>query len=538
MEAQFEFYRNECSTGTNAGAEGKCTYTKNSPQSELMSNLNSQLCCRLRLLVPLLLALSFAPWLVSGQQGAAAPGVLAASACKECIRAHMEFLASDALRGRGSATNDELAAANYIAYQLKKYGIPAAGDQGDYLQQVPLTSRKLSAPPLMMFSIAGSPPPATGGKAAPATGISWVHGKEILVLRITQPNVVGPLQKIETISEIGLPAVNRGAIVLFSGTDASDSRRRRTLASQLARAGAAAVLFPETRETRSRWSELAVRLPEFPLQFDDLKDSAMLPRATIVILSTQAAITMASAAEGTTIKIQARPEAADKLWTRNVVAKLQGADPRLGAEVILLSAHLDHIGIGPSVNGDNIYNGADDDASGVTAVLEIARALVAGPRPKRTVIFALFGSEERGGLGSTYFRERPPVPLQCIVANLEFEMIGRPDPALPAHELWLTGYERSNLGPELTSHGAPLVADPHREQEFFQRSDNYILARKGVVAHTISSFGLHKDYHQPSDDLAHIDFNHLVWAIEGMIRPVEWLVNSEFKPQWLPGKKP
>ena len=190
------------------------------------------------------------------------------------------------------------------------------------------------------------------------------------------------------------------------------------------------------------------------------------------------------------------------------------------------------------MNGDGIYNGADDDASGVTAVLELARALMSGPRPRRTVVFALFGSEEIGGHGARYFQEHPPVPFESFVCNLEFEMIGRPDAAVPPHTLWLTGYERSNLGPALKVFGARLVADPHPEQHFFQRSDNIVLARKGVVAQTVSSFGLHADYHRPSDDLAHIDFAHMTESIASMVGPVRWLVNSSFKPEWNPGGRP
>jgi Zn-dependent M28 family amino/carboxypeptidase len=150
----------------------------------------------------------------------------------------------------------------------------------------------------------------------------------------------------------------------------------------------------------------------------------------------------------------------------------------------------------------------------------------------------LFGSEEAGGLGSTWFQEHPPVPLDKIAANLEFEMLGRPDPKYAPDELWLTGWERSNLGPVLAAHGAKLEADKRPEEHFFMRSDNYVLAKKGVVAQTVSSFGLHKDYHQPSDDLEHIDFPHMTAAIGSMIRPVQWLVNSGFMPKWNPGGKP
>jgi Zn-dependent M28 family amino/carboxypeptidase len=222
--------------------------------------------------------------------------------------------------------------------------------------------------------------------------------------------------------------------------------------------------------------------------------------------------------------------------TWNVVGILQGTDA--GKEAILLTAHLDHLGIGPAKNGDRIYNGADDDASGTTAVIELARAFAAAPRPARTLIFVLFGSEELGGYGNRYFLGHPPTPLDRIIANLEFEMIGRRDPALPRDGLWLTGYERSDLGSELARHGASLVADPHPEQKFFTRSDNYSLAKRGIVAHTVSSFGLHADYHQPGDELSRIDFPHMTRAIQSMVEPIEWLAQTSWKPKWLPKGKP
>jgi hypothetical protein len=231
--------------------------------------------------------------------------------------------------------------------------------------------------------------------------------------------------------------------------------------------------------------------------------------------------------------------------TWNAIAILPGtASP---TEVILLTAHLDHLGIlkpDPANSAaDLIYNGADDDASGTTAVLTLAHALASGPPPRRTIVFALFGSEEIGGFGNAAFLAHPPVPLASIVANLEFEMIGRPDPAIPPtgpgqDALWLAGFDRSNLGPELSRHGAHLVPDPHPEQHFFQRSDNYALARQGIVAHTVSSFGLHKDYHRPSDELSTLDFPHMVNAIASMIEPIRWLANSTFRPAWNAAGRP
>ena len=222
--------------------------------------------------------------------------------------------------------------------------------------------------------------------------------------------------------------------------------------------------------------------------------------------------------------------------TWNVIGILRGSDPR---EAIMLSAHLDHLGVNEAAPGDDkIFNGADDDASGSVAVLELARALAEGKRPRRTIYFVCFGSEERRGLGSRHFIDNPPVPLTQIVADLQFEMLGRPDPKVAAGTLWLTGFERSNLGPELARNGAALVADPHPQQRFFQRSDNYPLALRGVIAHTISSYGLHTDYHRPSDDVSKIDFPFMTRSLNSLVKPIRWLANSDFRPAWLPGQAP
>ena len=226
--------------------------------------------------------------------------------------------------------------------------------------------------------------------------------------------------------------------------------------------------------------------------------------------------------------------------TWNAIAILPGTAP--GSEAILLTAHLDHLGVAKPdpahPAADIIYNGADDDASGTAAVLALARILTAAPAPRRSVVFALFGSEELGGYGNRAFLAHPPVPLTSIVANLEFEMIGRPDPAVAPGTLWLTGFDRSDLGPELARHGAPLVNDPHPREHFFERSDNHALALQGVIAHTVSSFGLHPDYHHPSDELATIDFHHMAAAVTSMVEPIRWLDSATWKPSWNPGGRP
>ena len=232
----------------------------------------------------------------------------------------------------------------------------------------------------------------------------------------------------------------------------------------------------------------------------------------------------------------AAPNDSQRTW--NVYGMLPGADRDAKSEVILLSAHLDHLGIGSPVNGDSIYNGADDDASGVIAVLELARILSKSAPYPRTIAFTFFGTEELGGFGNRDFLAKPPFPLKSIVANLEFEMIGRPDAAVASDVLWLTGYERSDLGDKLHERGAKLVADPHPAEHFFKRSDNYALARKGIIAQTVSSFGLHHDYHQPSDEPSTIDYAHMTRAITSMIEPIQWLSTSSFVPRWREGMDP
>jgi len=105
------------------------------------------------------------------------------------------------------------------------------------------------------------------------------------------------------------------------------------------------------------------------------------------------------------------------------------------------------------------------------------------------------------------------------------------------HDDFVQAVESSRM-PELARRGARIVADPHPDQHFFERSDNIVLARKGVVAQTVSSYGLHNDYHQPSDDVAHLDVPHMTESIRSMLKPVLWLANSTFVPAWLPGKRP
>ncbi len=190
-----------------------------------------------------------------------------------------------------------------------------------------------------------------------------------------------------------------------------------------------------------------------------------------------------------------------------------------------------------AVDGDSIYNGADDNASGTTAVLELARAL-ARAQPRRTVVFALMAGEEVGLIGTRWYIQHPMFPLEKTVANLNVEMVGRPDTAVGgAGRAWLTGFERSTMGALFAAAGLAILPDARPSFRFFERSDNIAFARLGIPAHTLSSYDMHSDYHKPSDEMQRIDVAHMATLIEGAIRAVRILADGE-RPTWNPGGQP
>jgi hypothetical protein len=222
----------------------------------------------------------------------------------------------------------------------------------------------------------------------------------------------------------------------------------------------------------------------------------------------------------------------------NVVGIIRGSHPQRGQEAIVVGAHFDHVGIGRAVDGDSIYNGADDDASGVAAVLEVARALAQGDAPERSVVFLFTSGEEMGLLGIRHYIQDPVVPLAQTVANLQVEMIGRPDSlAGGPGRAWLTGYERSTVGDTLAAQGIPLVADPRPAENFFFRSDNISFAMEGIPAHTLSSYNMHRDYHRPSDEAHLLDYEHMAQVVDATIRAVRLMANGA-PPAWHEGGDP
>ncbi len=462
------------------------------------------------------------------QAQAARPGS-AATITESTLRAHLEFLASDALNGRASNSRDEWIAATYIASQFHLWNLEPMGDNGGYVQAAEILREQMSAP--AVFSAGAN---------------KFTHGKEMLVTSLTGARVSGPLVKLAP----GSTSVPPGSVVLMPETPASPAGAPAGAGAGAARAGrggaspatiGAALVISLATQTPEQWTAATARPVSAGSRFAKVTPApGAAIRTARVALNRQAYDAMVAMAEGTPVSLEAELTAT-KAYTWNAVGRLTGAGATAKEQVVVLGAHLDHLGARENAPGpDKIFNGADDDGSGTVAVMALAQALAAGRRPKRTLVFALFGSEEGGGAvsGSSYFVDLPVVPLERIVAQLQFEMLARPDPMVPAKSLWLTGYERSNLGSELGKHGARLVLDPRPDQSFFTRSDNIKFARKGVVSHTVSSFNLHTDYHQAGDEVSKVDFAHMVDAVRSMLEPVRWLANSTFTPTWTAEGRP
>ena len=436
----------------------------------------------------------------------------------EWVRAHEMFLASDAMRGRGSATPDELIAATYVAAQFERFGLKPGAPDGTFIQRVELVQPVMEGKPTL---------------SAQNSGVSLEQGKDFILSRTEGKDFSGPLLKV-TAANASTAQFEPGNVVLLGGDLGEQSRG---VARRAVIAGSKALLRVDPGLTPEKLQSLGEEGSSIHPHLAGGTGSVMGAGVTVVSLTSAAGDQLARVADGATISLQLQTKETQR-YSYNAIGVLPGQNSAADAKVLLLSAHLDHLGIGASVNGDSIYNGANDDASGTTAVIELAHALAGGRPLRRTIYFVCYGSEELGGLGSTYFREHPPVPLDHIAANLEFEMIGDQDPKMPKGKMLLTGWDRSNLRPTLVQHGALLGDDPYPEQHFFERSDNYPLALKGVVAHTAGGWGTPPTYHKPDDDLAHLDFNFMTGAIQSLIEPLRWLADSDFVPHWLPGKQP
>jgi Zn-dependent M28 family amino/carboxypeptidase len=215
----------------------------------------------------------------------------------------------------------------------------------------------------------------------------------------------------------------------------------------------------------------------------------------------------------------------------NVAGRITGKREN---EIVLFSGHYDHLGVRDDADGDKIWNGANDDASGTSAVMTLAKYFKdMGTKPERTIVFAAFTAEEVGGFGSQYFSKQ--LNPDEIVAMFNIEMIGKPAVSGP-NTAWITGFDKSDFGSLLQKavEGTEyeFYADPYPAQNLFYRSDNATLARLGVPAHTISTtpIDVDPDYHQASDEVSTLDMTHMTNTIKAIAAAAERIISGQDTP--------
>jgi hypothetical protein len=418
----------------------------------------------------------------------------------EHVRAHVDILAGPALRGRGSATPDEAAAAAYVAAMFRGYGLATAPGMTGYTQPIDVVSLRLDGTPVLTANGAAVEAPLLFSSMGQP-----VRGK-LVTFAGTDPKAV-PAADAVIVTGAGV-----NGLQFAGGMDPSKVKL---------------VIIRATEQARGTYERIGGR-PRLPRY---IKGETPRLRPTVVALG-DAAFDKLAAQDGAEVALELPGLVEQAQVTTNAVGWLPGTDPKAG--VLLVTAHVDHLGVRP--DGKVMY-GANDDASGTAAVLELARTL-STRKHRRGILFVAYGSEEAGGFGARWFAEHPPVPLSDIVANLEIEMIGQQDPKLPAGTMMMTGYERSTFGETLKAHGALVTTDPYPEQNFFQRSDNYALALKGVVAHTVSGWATVPTYHTPEDTIERLDLPFMARAIQSLVAPLASLADSKAKPEWKPGGRP
>ena len=477
----------------------------------------------------------------------AAAGIRAAETITATdMHARIAFLSSDAMRGRDTPSPGLDSAAAYLVREYRRMGLEPAGENGTFYQMYPFGLRRVDAA-------------RTGLRVRSARGQQTLrYGEDFFVAGGTTADLEGGLVFAgREIGGAGTPAgTYRDRVVLTAlpGEFTRDFRLLRTQQATAAeREGARAIVHVLDRSwTRDRIAEFAGRgaqparalgerpgYPQFLVSYaaaDRLFTAGGLRLNELYIRASAGSIDPVSI-PGLTATAGAPQEALDRATAPNVVAVLRGSDPVLRNEYVVLSAHMDHVGVGAPVNGDSIYNGADDDASGTAALVEIAEAMASLPvRPRRSVIFLNVSGEEKGLLGSRWYSDHPTVPLQQIVANVNIDMISRNSP----DTVVVIGKDYSTLGQVVNAVGARhpelrLTAsdDILPEERFFFRSDHFNFARKEIPAIFFFT-GVHEDYHRPSDSVDKIDSDKAMRVTRLIFHTVMAIANADGRPTWDP----
>ena len=503
----------------------------------------------------------------------------------DSIRGHVEFLANDLLEGRASASRGHDLAAAYVAAQFRQYGLKPGGDDADsFYQMVPL----LEASPVL-----------------PGSAADWVVAEQTVKFEYSTDYLPGP-DFVAASSTITAPTVFagygieapelryddfaglelRGRIaVIFTGAPPNFPNDQRAFyalpatkfAALIARGALGAVLIDSPADARRTPWERTVSESWMPhMRWVDAGGKPQQAFGELKLrfrFNQEAAARMFASAPVSFAEVLAKADAGEaqgfdlpgtltlsattglrRTESMNVVAMLPGSDPRLKREYIVVTAHLDHLGRGPAVNGDAIYNGAHDNALGVGILLEMARTLGASEnRPRRSIIFAAVTAEEKGRIGSEYLATNPPVSAEALVANINLDM---PLLLTPTLDFVALGGEHSSLGSTARAaaiaQGYRISPDRTPEEESFIRSDQFSFVRSGIPSiilkggyqardRTIDAAELQREfrrahYHQPSDDRnVPMDFAGAADLTRVNLRMLQDIANATGKPRWRRG---
>ena len=436
------------------------------------------------------------------------------------------YLASDALMGRDPIRPEMKMAYTFIAQELEKAGAkPLPGGNG-YYQDIPFN---LSSPPTKGSVQLGSFSFSQGQNLLVLEGSSFSGTYEVVEVgfgsaeEFTGKDLKGKI----AISNVGAP--NK-----FSPNQLFSEGRAK--AKRAKEAGAVALI--ERFNVPSVPWQLVSGFLNRPQMGLDQGEASNLPYLWVEDLKNQLTGTNLGNA---TLAIEGKVNR--KIDGKNVLAMIEGTDPQLKNEYILLSAHYDHVGVGtPDETGDSIYNGARDNAVGTVAVLNAAKYFAKNPT-KRSILLALWTAEEKGLLGSAYFANNPLLPLNQVVYNLNIDNAGYNDTSI----ITVIGLGRTTadflINEAVAEFGLTAKADPSPEQGLYDRSDNVNFARKGIPApsftlgFTAFDDEINKYYHKAADEVESFDLNYAQLYWKSYILSAQKIANWSQKPQWTAGDK-
>lgn len=452
------------------------------------------------------------------------------------IERNIRFLASDELLGRDTGTHELDIAAKFIATWLQVYETDYVPGTSSYFQDVPFTQR--SDPDEIRFSAGDS---------------TWLKDTDLVLMDSYRGEAEGEVVFLEyaTAEELQERDVKNKIVVTRAGlpgqaTGQSIFRTAADKKQQAAEAGALG-LVELYEPTALPWQRVVSFLSGGRMQLAGCNNgpAPSIPHLWIRSESPER-IAYLSEVTNRTAVIAVKGEGPRTFTSRNVVGVIEGTDPVLKNEYILLAAHYDHVGVtdshGTGTGEDTIYNGARDNAVGVAAIMSAVKHFASHP-PKRSVVFAAWTAEEKGLLGSRYYAENPLIPLEQTIFNLNIDGAGYNDTS----RVTIIGLNRTDAASRLTASaeafGLEAHDDPAPEQNLFDRSDNVNFAARGIPAPTYSlgftAFDeeINHYYHQVTDESDSLDFEYITRYVRSYVYAASLIANMEETPFWLPGDK-